>query len=103
MAIREEKSREELNDAYSIVREMIMSTKKAEFDMEIAKLKYARDSANQPDRGDGWPDYLLQRDRDRNRIDHLQWLRDFGQSDYPVRTLGQHDHRPEYDNQRNQC
>jgi hypothetical protein len=47
MAIREEKSREELNDAYSIVREMIMNTKKAEFDMEIAKLKYARDSANQ--------------------------------------------------------
>ena len=47
MAIREEKSREELNDAYAIVREMIMSTKKAEFDMEIAKLKYARDSANQ--------------------------------------------------------
>lgn len=47
MAIREEKSREELNDAYAIVREMVMNQKKAEFDMEMAKLKYLRDSKNQ--------------------------------------------------------
>lgn len=47
MAIREEKMRDELTDAHAIVREMIMNTKKAEFDMEIARLKFARDSENQ--------------------------------------------------------
>lgn len=47
MAAREEKSREELNDAYSIVREMIMNQKRAEFDMDMARLKFARDMANQ--------------------------------------------------------
>jgi hypothetical protein len=44
---REEKMRDEVNEAYTIVREMIMDRKKADFDMEMAKLKYQRDSVNQ--------------------------------------------------------
>ena len=47
MAVREEKSREELSDAYAIVREMIMNQKKAEFDMDMQRLKFARDASNQ--------------------------------------------------------
>jgi hypothetical protein len=44
---REEKMREELNDAYAIVREMVMNQKRSEFDMDMQRMKFARDAANQ--------------------------------------------------------
>lgn len=47
MSIREEKLREELNDATLIIREMIMEKRKDAFDQDMARLKYARDSKNQ--------------------------------------------------------
>lgn len=47
MAQREEKLREELNDATLIIREMIMEKRKDAFEQDIARMKFKRDSENQ--------------------------------------------------------
>jgi hypothetical protein len=44
---RENKMREEVHDASLIIREMIMDRRKELFDMEMARLKFARDANNQ--------------------------------------------------------
>ena len=44
---REDKNREELNDATLIIREMIMEKRRDQFEQDLARMKFKRDSDNQ--------------------------------------------------------